>query len=215
MFMDLLFPNRCLHCNRIISGDELVCEICFDHIHFTHYEFTENNPLKEKCQLLFPVKHAYALMHFEKGSLNQKIIHTLKYGHREKVGKFIADCTAEKVNFGEEKPDLLVSIPLHKKKQRKRGYNQLHLFTETLSKHFDIPFDHEVLKRNIHSEAQAKKNRNERLKSVGRFILNKEISGKHILMIDDVFTTGNTMADAVWQLLKNENTVSVLVMAVD
>ena len=215
MLLDLLFPNRCLQCNRIISAEEIVCEICYDQIHFTHHEFRSHNVLKERCSLLFPTKNAFALMHFEDKTLDQKIIHTLKYGQREKVGKILATWTSEKIDFGEEKPDLLVTIPIHQKKLKKRGYNQLHLFAETFSKINGIPFDHEVLKRNIHSGAQAKKNRTERQHSGKKFSLQKEISGKHILMIDDVFTTGNTMSDAVWEILKHDNTISILVMAID
>lgn len=215
MLLDFLFPNRCLQCNQIISGEELVCEICFSQIHFTHFKFNENHLFKERCRLLFPTENAFALMYFEKGSLSQKMIHSLKYGNREKTGKILAEWTSDRIDFGNEKPDVLVSIPLHPKKLKKRGYNQLHLFTETLSEKFDIPFDHEVLKRNIHTKAQAKKNREQRLQATGKFSLNKKISGKHVLMIDDVFTTGSTMADAVWQILKNDNKISVLVMAMD
>lgn len=216
MLLDLLFPNRCLQCNRIISGKELVCEICTSQIHFTHFRYGEENLLKERCNLLFPIEHAFALMYFEKEGLSQEILHALKYGKREIIGKILADWTTEKLQFNKDKPDLLVTIPLHPKKMRKRGYNQLHLFAKTLSDHYEIPFDHEVLKRNIYSKAQAKRSRNERQNAEKKFSINKNISGKHILMIDDVLTTGNTMSDAVWEILKNpDNRISVLVMAMD
>ena len=216
MLLDFFFPNRCLQCNQIIAGEDVVCEVCFSQIHFAHFDFYEENLLKEKCKLLFPVENAFALLLFEEESLSRKIIHQLKYGSREKIGKLLAKWAIEKLDFKEEKPDLLVTIPLHPKKLKVRGYNQLHLFAETISEHFAIPFDHEILKRNVHSKAQAKKNKEQRLNSEGKFSLQKNISGKHILLIDDVFTTGNTMSDAVWQILKNpENKISVLVMAMN
>ena len=106
MLLDLLFPNRCLHCNSIISKEELVCEVCFPQIKFYHYHFYEENPLKNRCKLLFPVENAFALMQFEKEGLSQKIIHSLKYGNREKVGKILAEWTSERLNFENEKIDL-------------------------------------------------------------------------------------------------------------
>ena len=64
VILNLLFPNRCLECNKIISTDELVCGICMDQILFTHHHFPQNNLLKERCSLLFPVENAFALILF-------------------------------------------------------------------------------------------------------------------------------------------------------
>ena len=83
----------------MISAEELVCEICFEKIHFTHDDFNDNNLLKERCKLLFPVENAFALMQFDKESLSQKIIHNLKYGSREKIGKILAEWTSERISF--------------------------------------------------------------------------------------------------------------------
>jgi len=90
------------------------------------------------------------------------------------------------------------------------------LFADTLSEDLGIPCDHSLIKRNFYKKAQAKKNKAQRDKSKNPFSITKEIRGKHILVIDDVFTTGKTMSDVVWEILKNpENRVSVLVMAMD
>lgn len=216
MILNVLFPNRCLNCNRIINADVLICNLCFDQIHFTHFNYFGDNGLKEKCKLLFPVEHAYALMQFEKENLSRKIIHDLKYRSREKAGKIIAEWVTEYLDFKAEKPDLLASVPLHPKKQKERGYNQLHLFTETLSKFYSIPFDHSLIQRNHYSKAQALKDKKHRMEVRNNFSLTKNISGKHILLVDDVFTTGNTLATIAWEVLKTEdNKVSVLVMAMD
>lgn len=216
MILDIFFPNRCIHCNRIIGGNLLVCNLCFEQIHFTHFNFFENNYIQEKCRLLFPVENAFALMQFEKENLSRKIIHELKYKSREKAGKILADWTTERLDFKNEKPDLLVSVPLHPKKLKERGYNQLHLFTETLSKFYEIPFSHDLIKRNYYSKAQALKDRQHRLETQNTFSITENISGKHILLIDDVFTTGNTIASIAWEILKaGNNKVSVLVMAID
>ncbi|SHE65004.1 ComF family protein [Chryseobacterium sp. OV279] len=216
MILDLFFPNRCIHCSRIIDAKLLVCSLCFEQIHFTHFDYFGDDIIKEKCRLLFPVENTYALMKFEQDGLSQKIIHELKYKSRENAGKTLAEWTAERLDFKDKKPDLLLSVPLHPKKLKERGYNQLHLFTETLSKFYNLPFDHELIQRNHYSKAQALKDKKHRLETVNPFSLSKSISGKHILLIDDVFTTGNTVSSIAWEILNSgDNMVSVLVMAVD
>lgn len=216
MILDILFPNRCIRCNRLIDAGLLVCNLCFDQINFAHNDFSENHFFKEKCRLLFPVENAFALMQFEKENVSRKLIHELKYRNREKIGKILAEWTTERLDFKDQKPDLFITVPLHPKKLKERGYNQLHLFAETLSEFYAVPFDHSLIIRNHYSKAQALKDKQNRLKTENLFSINKNISGKHIILIDDVFTTGNTLASIAWEILKSgENKVSVLVMAID
>jgi competence protein ComFC len=165
---------------------------------------------------LFPVENTFALIQFEEESLSRQIIHELKYRSRKKTGKILAEWTTERLDFKDEKPDLLVSVPLHPKKLKERGYNQLHLFTETLSEFYKIPFDHQLIKRNHYSKAQALKDKKHRLEAVNTFSVIQSVTGKHILLIDDVFTTGNTVSSIAWEILNaGNNKVSVLVMALD
>ncbi len=217
MIFDFLFPNRCLACNQLIDKKEIVCELCIENIHFSNHKFCENNGLKEKLSLLIPIENAFSLMLYEKKSLSQRIIHQLKYNHREKMGKNLADWTIEKSNLDRHKPDLILTVPLHPKKLKQRGYNQLHIFGNELSKHYQIPINHNLLSRTKHSRAQAKKNQTERLKTKNTYQLTEKISDKHILLIDDVYTTGNTISNIAWEILENSENVkiSVLVMAMD
>ncbi len=216
MILDLLFPNRCLQCNRIIPGDEIICGLCFDQVNFTHWKFGDDNLLKQRCNLMFPTENAYALMQFEEESLSRKIVHALKYSGREKVGRILAKWTTEKLNVDREKPNLIVTVPMHPKKEKARGYNQLHLFANEISKYYGIPVDHKVLKKNYHKKAQALKDKTQRAATEKVFTLQKNIENSHVLLIDDVYTTGSTMASAAWEILKTgNNKVSVLVMAID
>jgi ComF family protein len=154
-------------------------------------------------------------MNFEQGNLAQKIIHQLKYADKEYFGKHIAQWTFDRLEFL-QKPDLLVSVPLHPKKQKKRGYNQLHLFAKTLSEHYGIPLENDLLKRNFYNQAQAKKDRNHRTEVDRLFSVTQKIENQHILLVDDVLTTGNTLSAIAWEFLKNSNNkISVLVMALD
>jgi len=216
MILDILFPNRCLGCNSIISADLLICELCFSQIDFIHSGYSDDNFIKEKCRLLFPVENTFALMQFGKENLSRKIIHELKYKSREIAGEILAQWTLERLDFGNQKPDLLVPVPLHPKKLKERGYNQLHLFTEKISEFYNIPFDHNLIRRNHYSKAQALKNRQRRLETENTFSITQTITGKNILLIDDVFTTGNTVASIAWEILKaGNNKINVLVMAMD
>lgn len=215
MFLDFFFPDRCLGCNNIIAANIFVCEICKNQIDFCNNKFEDENVLKEQCKTIFPIENAFALMRFQKEGLSRELIHNLKYNKRKNLGKLFAKWTIERLSFN-KKPDLLISVPLHPKKEKERGYNQLHLFTETISEFYNIPFDHQIIKRNYYAKAQALKDKENREKSADLFSLQKPISGKHVLIIDDVFTTGNTMSAMAWEILKNKNNkVSVLVMEQD
>ena len=214
MFLDVLFPNRCLECDDVISKDEIVCVRCLDKIHFTHWDFGENL-LKQKAQFLFPVENAFSLMFFDKKGLSREILHQLKYRNQERVGGILADWVAERMEIT-EKPDLLINIPLHPKKLKERGYNQLHLFTEKLAEYYEIPFRHDLLQRESYHKAQAQKNKADRGETKYHFSLSENIENKHILLIDDIYTTGNTMSAAAWEILKHKgNKLSILVMAME
>lgn len=216
MLLDFLFPNRCLNCNNIISAAEIICENCHGKIHFTHDDFYAENQLKQRCSLLFPTENAFALMNFDHAGLSQKIVHELKYRQRENVGKILAEWTCERVAFKFHKPDLIATVPLHARKEKERGYNQLHLFADTLSKSWNIPADHHLIKRNQYKKAQALADKAHRAETQNLFSLTRPIHHKHVLLLDDVFTTGNTMATIAWEILNSgNNTVSVMVMAVD
>ena len=214
MFLDILFPNRCLECDEIISKNEIVCVKCLDKIHFTHWDFGENL-LKQKAQFLFPVENAFSLMFFDKKGLSREILHQLKYRNQERVGGILADWVTERMEIT-EKPDLLINIPLHPKKLKERGYNQLHLFTEKLAEYYEIPFRHDLLQRESYHKAQAQKNKADRGETKYQFSLSEIVENKHVLLIDDIYTTGNTMSAAAWEILKHKgNKLSILVMAME
>ena len=217
MIFDFLFPNRCLICNQIIDKSDIVCEVCFSRINFSNHNYNDNNTLKDKLLVQFPISNAYSLLYYEKESLAQNIIQQLKYNNRENIGKNLAKWVMERVDFKNDKPDIITTVPLHYRKLKQRGYNQLHLFGNELSKFYNIPVNHTFLQRTTHSKAQAKKDQSERLKTKNAYQLTQRIDDKHILLIDDVYTTGNTISNIAWEILNNSTNVriSILVMAMD
>ena len=217
MIFDFLFPNRCLICNQIIDKSDIVCEVCFPRVNFSNHNYNDSNTLKDKLLVQFPISNAYSLLYYEKESLAQNIIQQLKYNNRENIGKNLAKWVMERVDFKNDKPDIITTVPLHYRKLKQRGYNQLHLFGNELSKFYNIPVNHTFLQRTTHSKAQAKKDQSERLKTKNAYQLTQRIDDKHILLIDDVYTTGNTISNIAWEILNNSANVriSILVMAMD
>lgn len=215
MFLDLLIPNRCIECDAIISSKEIICEVCYSKINFVHEQNGKTSDFFKKCQLRFPVENAFALMYYDEKGLSRKIIHHLKYAGRSKIGLILAKWVKENIPFLDLSIDIITGIPLHSKKQKERGYNQLHLFVEKIAEDYQIPYSHNLLRRNFYNQPQARKTKSKRMEIEDLFSLNHLVKNKHILLVDDVYTTGNTMSEAVWELIKAGNKVSILIMALD
>ena len=214
MFLDLFFPNRCLACEEIISANAILCDICEEKLSFSHFKFDCENPLAQKAKLLFPIEQAYALFIFKEKNLARNLLHRLKYGDQEFIGKHFSHWIFDRISI--TNIDEIVSVPLHPKKLKKRGYNQLTLLGNELSKLYNIPINHQLLKRNSHNKAQAQKDKQQRTETETLFSVIGNPENKHILLIDDVYTTGNTLASIAWEILKHPNTkVSILVVAMD
>lgn len=216
MLLDLLFPNRCIQCSRMIEENSFICNLCYENLGFYHYNNSSGNILRSRCNLLFPTEDAFALLEFEKEGLSRAAVHALKYKGRKNIGKILADWTAERIDFQKIKADLMLAVPLHPKKLQERGYNQLHLYTETLSQLTGIPFNHQLATRNIYKKSQTFKDKIHRSEGLNVFSVLKDLSDTHVLLVDDVFTTGSTMSHFAWEILKNPtNKVSILIIAVD
>lgn len=153
-------------------------------------------------------------MYYQKIGLSRKLIHQLKYHGMSRLGRWFAYEIAERM----EPKDIeaIVTIPLHPKKQRQRGYNQLHLLADTLSELWQVPHLPQALKRNFYSKPQAKKDQTHRKALTNLFSLDQPPEVQHLLVIDDVYTTGSTMKNAAEALLNGTDyQLSILVLAVD
>ena len=218
--LHLFFPELCLACNTLLStNEEKICTTCRHNIPFSHYHLNKNNPVYSKFYGKIPLTFATSIFLYHKNGVVQELIHKLKYKSQQEIGVIIAHWYEE--IFIEISNmyafDYLVPVPLHPKKHKSRGYNQLTSFGNTLSKISSIPFREDILLRKQFSVSQTKKNLQERSKiSEDIFIVSDTFNenGIHILLIDDVITTGATLEMCCKSLLTIPNiTISILCMA--
>jgi ComF family protein len=172
----------------------------------THFDRTVDNPLAEIFWGRVKLVQAVAWFYFRKGSIYQEALHKLKYNDRPDIGFSMGK------QFGCElyrsiefiKPDLLIPVPLNPKKLRKRGYNQSEAIAKGLSIGLHIPFANNALTRPLATSTQTRKNRYERYLNVtGKFKTGDPalIENRHVLLIDDVITTGATLEACAEELL--------------
>lgn len=211
---DLLFPKRCLHCDAIVSTDLPLCISCLSELPFTHYQFSRENLVYEKLKPLCDLEYSASLLFFRHDNVTQKLLHYLKYHGRKEIGVLLAEKLIQEM----EMPDFdgIIPVPIHPKKLKKRGYNQVVPFAQTLSDKTQIPMVEEVLVRVENNLSQVSKKRTERLSSIRHaFALKENLAEGHYLLIDDLITTGATLSICVNLLLAQPNVkISVLTIGV-
>lgn len=209
--INLFFPDACLCCNDYLTTNEqLICLICRNDLPLTNFCFEENNLVEKTFYGRIPIEYATALFYFSKNGKIQQLIHQLKYKNQQKVGNLVGKWLGENMVTSHRFKDIdyIVPVPLHYKKQQKRGYNQLTTFGETLATILKIPFYGNVLVKKTATNTQSKNNRFDRWKNVNEHFLIDDISlfkDKHILIIDDIITTGATLEACYLALKQCEN----------
>lgn len=196
--LDIIFPRRCCVCGELLSSQEQ--DICLNCI----YALPKVEPhVSAEIEKIFwgkiDIERAASFIYYHKGSPYNNIIHALKYKGRPWTGMLFAGMAAAELN---EKGffdgiDAIIPVPLSRKKRRKRGYNQCDYIADGISQATGIPVLKDIVERNISNETQTDKSRDERWENVkGIFTLKKPelLEGKHILLVDDILTTGATLA---------------------
>ena len=218
-FFAMLYPTSCITCNGSIHRNEgLICTLCQHQLPITNYHQMPNNPLAQRFWGRFPFKHAFAYLKYIKHGKVQRMIHALKYqgqeGLSELLGRWYGKALKEK-DFQQE-IDLVLPIPLHKKRQKQRGYNQSDGFAKGLAEVLEIEWSPNCLKRVKASTTQTKKSRYNRWLNVKDLFVVDDgelVKGKHILLVDDVITTGATM-EACAQVLLEADCASISLGAI-
>jgi ComF family protein len=198
-FVSLIFPNYCLGCeNSLVAGERLVCTRCMLHMPQTHYHLFEDNPLKSRLSNRIPIRYAMALYKFSKSGSVQRLLHALKYKNQPELGIMLGNLYASRLAQAhlDKVFDLIVPVPLHVSRKRKRGYNQSAKFAQGLSEKLEIPFSDDVLERKIKTDTQTRKAKLNRWQNMADVFSVKQVNAienKNILLVDDVVTTGATL----------------------
>lgn len=202
--VNLVFPKVCAGCNKpLIKGEHEICLHCLTNLPIRLNFKTEE--LHQRFYGRVPLKEAHAFLFFKAKGITQALLHHIKYkGNKSlaiELGKLFGE-NCKEVEFYKT-VDILVPVPLHKSKQRLRGYNQSEQIAIGISEALDIPVDATSVTRLIKTATQTKKNRSERWKNVDQIfgVENQSIEGKHVLIIDDVVTTGATLESCAQRIL--------------
>lgn len=218
--LSLFYPRLCAACGNALQQNETcLCLNCMLHLPETLTYMNHLNPLRQLFDGRVPVEEVAALMSYKKADNVQKILHNLKYNGQKEIGrelgKYFGNQLVKEERF--RTIDFIVPIPLHPKKLRKRGYNQSEWIAMGLSEGMKIPYRTDILVREQFTETQTRKGRFARWKNVKDVFAvqnGDEAEKKHILVCDDVLTTGATMEAAIRKLLEVEGVrVSAVTLA--
>jgi len=212
-FLMLFFPSNCLVCcKRLHSPGDVLCFACEINMPKTGYGDRQNNPVSEIFWGRVPVRAGTALFRFEKGSAYQVLLHDLKYRGNRKAGLYLGRLLGLelKQSFFSE-CDLILPVPLHRLKKKRRGYNQSEIIARGASDITGIPVISHLLERKKTSRSQTEMSRQERFENMATaFTLSNktpDLHSKKILIIDDVVTTGATLEACSEVLFNNFNCV--------
>lgn len=218
--LHLFFPKICITCDaKLLKSEKLICTLCRHDLPIICYKDYKNNKITKTFYGRIPIEKANAFLFYRKEGKTKELIHALKYKGNQEVGAFIGDWFGNILKNSNEFNgiDCIIPVPLHPKKMKQRGYNQLTTFGESLSKHLEKPYLADVLIRTSASKTQTFKQRFERFSNnETKFsVTNTSIlKNKHILLIDDVITTGATLESCCTELLTSENSrISIVTMA--
>lgn len=209
-FLHLIFPHTCAGCGSDnLSKENALCIRCAGSLPETRFEYYGNNPVEKKFWGRLPLIAATAQYFFTRESLVQQLIHQFKYNANRELGLQLGQIMGISLNqSGRFAADVMIPLPLFPGRERKRGFNQSELLCQGISQQLNIPVLKNIITRPEHTETQTHKGRIERWKNIeGKFILTdpESITGKHILLVDDVITTGATLESCGSELLKAEN----------
>ncbi|MGC9355323.1 MAG: ComF family protein [Mariniphaga sp.] len=210
--LGLFYPELCISCEeRLISQEKYICTKCWFDLPVNNFHQESDNKVAQLFWGRVQIENAASYFNYRKGSKYQKLIHFIKYKGLKELG-YEMGVRYGNVLFQSEKIwdiDIVVPVPLHPRKQNKRGYNQSEWIARGLAVPLTKPVSADNLFRKLHTSTQTRKNRFERWQNVeGIFGIKHpgEFSGKHILLVDDVVTTGSTLEASAFQLLKIEDT---------
>lgn len=220
-FLNLFYPKICLCCQTHLFEDEaFICLTCRFDLPFVDNGDYKSNPTTQIFKGRIPLNYGASFLFYRQTGKTKELIHQLKYKGDQTIGTFIGNWFGRELALSKEfsLSDLIIPVPLHKSKEKKRGYNQLTTFGESLSEVLKIPFDNTILERRSFTKTQTQKKRIDRfLNTESRFVVEnpQKLNDKHIILIDDVVTTGATLEACCKEIMKSENTkISIITIGI-
>lgn len=222
--LDFLFPRNCACCEQVlVANEQVICTTCRNDLPLTNSHLSNENPVKKLFYGRVAIENALSLLIFQKKGITQHLMHSLKYKGNEEVGRLLGEWMVLqlKQTSWHSKINMVVPVPLHKKRLRERGYNQVEGFGKTIARRLKVPYNDHCLIKTRGVETQVFKNLAARFKNVEHsFRITqkqqewKKLEGKHLLLVDDIITTGATLEICANCLLEIPGTkVSVATMA--
>lgn len=210
-FISIIYPRVCVGCNEVLlKQEDTLCTHCHIQLPHTHFEDQRNNPVEKLFWMKLPVESASSAYFFSKKSRIQRIIHAFKYHDKPQVAIYMGQLIGKKlqnlnstVSF-----DIIIPVPLHPLKKRIRGYNQAEKIAEGIAQVLNIPVDSNSLKRITANKTQTNKGLYDRwinVNSVFALSNQHDLTNKHVLLVDDVITSGSTIEASAKPLTKVPN----------
>jgi competence protein ComFC len=214
----LIFTNTCLHCqNELTFSERFLCWFCWESLERT---FFEHQTVPTRLDQLFwgrvQIKHTCALYYYSKDNICQSLIRSLKYDFNAPLGVFLGEHLANEIK---EHPirfvDAIIPVPLHPKKKFARGYNQSELLAKGLAKNWNVPILNKATFKKRNTKSQTKKDRFGRWENVqNMFELHLDLfQFKHILIVDDVVTTGATLESLIVSIQQKAPEVQISLLS--
>ena len=221
-FLALFFPQACLACQEpLVAGEQHLCTTCRADLPYTSYHLlpADQNPLSRRFWGKLPVAHTLSYLRFLRHGQVQHLLHQLKYRGQEEVGKVLGQLYGHELATAGLSPefDLIVPVPLHRRKLARRGYNQADAFAAGLAATLPCAWSATALRRTEYTASQTRKSRAERwqnVASVFEVASPQEVANRRILLVDDVLTTGATLEACGQALLAaGAKTISIATIA--
>lgn len=219
-FFNLLLPDLCATCGTpLFRNEKVICLKCQYDLPRTRFDSYTDNPVARLFWGRIRIENASSYFRYQKGSRFQSLIHDLKYGDRKDIGRELGRLMGIELQGSDfARADIILPVPLHRIKQLRRGYNQCDPISEGLAGSLGIPFQADLLEKPVRSTTQTRKSRYSRWENVdGIFRIKhpEKLCERHILLADDVVTTGSTLEACATAILGIDGTrVSIATLAV-
>ena len=198
-FIALIFPELCQACGgSLVKGEDVICMNCVYDMPYTNFHLQPDNVVARQLWGRIDLQNVYVLLYFSKGGKVQNMMHQFKYKNMPRIGNRLGEIAGKQLSITDrfKNIDYIIPVPLHPRKLKHRGYNQSAQFAEGLAVKMNADVELGNLIRLKHTDTQTKKSRFSRYENMMDVfgVLDPErLAGKHVLLVDDIITTGSTL----------------------